>query len=293
MKKTFANKGVATIEELRAKRRRAVGRGKAVDELYRRGDGVDDELGGGAGLEEAARKLNLPLGKVAKVSAAGAAPDGLQVKGLPRAADFLSTAFSLSSGETSLVTEAKDNSYFVVRVDGITPATLRPLAEVRDQVASDWRAARRSEIARERAGEAAKRINEGVEIAAVAKQMGAKLLASAAMRRDGNGAGPAFSPLVVSDLFRLDVGKAASGPTTTGDGYVVAKLSNIIVPDPADDKAAIAKLREKLRNSIASDITVAYRRYLEKRYPVTIDKAARSEERRVGKECRSRWSPYH
>ena len=26
---------------------------------------------------------------------------------------------------------------------------------------------------------------------------------------------------------------------------------------------------------------------------VTIDKSFRSEERRVGKECRSRWSPYH
>ena len=25
----------------------------------------------------------------------------------------------------------------------------------------------------------------------------------------------------------------------------------------------------------------------------TVDKAVRSEERRVGKECRSRWSPYH
>src|SRR2546430_13979178 len=25
----------------------------------------------------------------------------------------------------------------------------------------------------------------------------------------------------------------------------------------------------------------------------TVDEAARSEERRVGKECRSRWSPYH
>ena len=24
-----------------------------------------------------------------------------------------------------------------------------------------------------------------------------------------------------------------------------------------------------------------------------VDRAARSEERRVGKECRSRWSPYH
>ena len=27
--------------------------------------------------------------------------------------------------------------------------------------------------------------------------------------------------------------------------------------------------------------------------PATTDPAARSEERRVGKECRSRWSPYH
>ena len=27
--------------------------------------------------------------------------------------------------------------------------------------------------------------------------------------------------------------------------------------------------------------------------PVTLSGAARSEERRVGKECRSRWSPYH
>ena len=27
--------------------------------------------------------------------------------------------------------------------------------------------------------------------------------------------------------------------------------------------------------------------------PVCLGKATRSEERRVGKECRSRWSPYH
>ena len=27
--------------------------------------------------------------------------------------------------------------------------------------------------------------------------------------------------------------------------------------------------------------------------PTTVDKKTRSEERRVGKECRSRWSPYH
>src|SRR3712207_9526245 len=30
-----------------------------------------------------------------------------------------------------------------------------------------------------------------------------------------------------------------------------------------------------------------------RRQPVSIDVWVRSEERRVGKECRSRWSPYH
>ena len=28
-------------------------------------------------------------------------------------------------------------------------------------------------------------------------------------------------------------------------------------------------------------------------YPITPSSTMRSEERRVGKECRSRWSPYH
>src|SRR2546427_12719890 len=39
--------------------------------------------------------------------------------------------------------------------------------------------------------------------------------------------------------------------------------------------------------------TVSYRSKLTavKRYPISIE--WRSEERRVGKECRSRWSPYH
>ena len=32
---------------------------------------------------------------------------------------------------------------------------------------------------------------------------------------------------------------------------------------------------------------------LNKHYPIKLFEMGRSEERRVGKECRSRWSPYH
>ena len=32
---------------------------------------------------------------------------------------------------------------------------------------------------------------------------------------------------------------------------------------------------------------------IQQSYPFTVETMPRSEERRVGKECRSRWSPYH
>ena len=40
-------------------------------------------------------------------------------------------------------------------------------------------------------------------------------------------------------------------------------------------------------------ITVAYKLYTMEDGEKELFEEARSEERRVGKECRSRWSPYH
>ena len=42
-----------------------------------------------------------------------------------------------------------------------------------------------------------------------------------------------------------------------------------------------------------SDIVKDYLLMELKNAEVTLDEVLRSEERRVGKECRSRWSPYH
>ena len=50
-------------------------------------------------------------------------------------------------------------------------------------------------------------------------------------------------------------------------------------------KAALTRYRKKLN--------VLYLELKASDYTWDHDKADRSEERRVGKECRSRWSPYH
>ena len=58
-----------------------------------------------------------------------------------------------------------------------------------------------------------------------------------------------------------------------------------ISPDSAFSNPAIALIREDLPDPEGPHITTIS--------PSFKDKSIRSEERRVGKECRSRWSPYH
>ena len=86
------------------------------------------------------------------------------------------------------------------------------------------------------------------------------------------------------------VGPPASGKTSWSKEFVKGKSTWIRVN--RDDLRLMCgdywiPSREKLINTL-EEITITSA--LEQGYNVIID---RSEERRVGKECRSRWSPYH
>ena len=58
-----------------------------------------------------------------------------------------------------------------------------------------------------------------------------------------------------------------------------------------DYSSANAYLVAEPTTVYAADNSVISEYYLQNRR--SVDKSSRSEERRVGKECRSRWSPYH
>ncbi len=263
---------VRPFAEVRAELEREIALRGAADALYRMTNALEDGLAGGATLAEAADSLRLRIDRVAAVDAGGNTPQGVPADGLPPAREFLSTAFATPEGVTSLLVESDDGGSFVVRVEEVTPPRLRPLESVRGEVLAAWREAERRKAAAERAAAAAGRINGGEEIAAVAGELAFPLATSEALRRDGDGADAAFSFEVVTALFSLDVGKAASAPARDGGGYVVARLAEIVEADGGGD--GLSELRDALRVGIANDLTAQFGEMLRARYPVEVNQGA-------------------
>ena len=140
----------------------------AIERLADLANDLDDQLGGGAAFEDAARALDLPLLTIEAVDASGRDRAGEQPEGLPAEPNFLRTAFSTPVGEDSLLGELGDGGYFVLRVEGETPPAVRPFEEAKPLVLEAWRAERLDEAAKARADALAARLREGRTPASVA-----------------------------------------------------------------------------------------------------------------------------
>ena len=79
-------------------------------------------------------------------------------------------------------------------------------------------------------------------------------------------------------LFEID------GRALEADGFADAQACSV---EELDERTVAQRTRRRARRSIDQPFDLARGERLRQR------PAARSEERRVGKECRSRWSPYH
>src|SRR2546430_10140774 len=72
-------------------------------------------------------------------------------------------------------------------------------------------------------------------------------------------------------------------------GYAISLLQGILKQEPQ-----FLTGRQLLRRAEVAKQKAGKKRFFNiSTAPIAIMKAQRSEERRVGKECRSRWSPYH
>jgi peptidyl-prolyl cis-trans isomerase D len=242
----------------------------AGDEAYEYATKVEDALANGLKLEDAAARSGVPAVKIAAIDPRGRTPAGQSVPTFEGAAEVLTAAFETASGRETQLIEGRDNTWFIVRVDGITPSALRPLAEVRNDAIALWQAEKREAAAKARAEQILASVKSGRTLEAAAAPFNLKPTAiPPTLRATNYDPRAAVPPEVNAQLFSIAVGETAVVPGR--DGVHVVRLGQVVPADPAADSATVDQLRAQLQQQIAGDLIGEFADALRQRYGVTIN----------------------
>lgn len=263
---------IQTIEETRTALTADLAQEKAVDSMFALANQLEDLLGGGATLEEAAGQLSLRLVKIDTIDASGRDRYGKPVDEMPGGGTFLQSAFDTQEGSESTLMETGSDGYFILRVDGVTSPALKPLDEVRVEVISAWKDQQQSKAANKKAEEVLQRLKDGEDIVALAAGMGLEVTTTAPFER---AAGPGKDNLpasLIAELFKVTPRQAAMARGS--GGYVVARLKEIQDLNPAADTAGLKAVKEQMTQSVSSDLLAQLGSALRQRFPVSINRRA-------------------
>lgn len=266
---------VAAFADVRGQIEKDLRREKALDSLSDVATKLEDALGGGATLEEAASRFSLKLLKLPAVDAQGRDANGRPIADLPHSDQFLDVAFHTDASIESPLTEVPNDGYFLLRVDGVTPPAPRPLASIRAEAIGLWQAERRHEAALDKARHLAERTKAGDSFAAIAAGAGLKVETSKPLTRDpAQGGGMPAS--LVRDLFAADPNEVIVAPQP--GGVALARIVRIVPFDPAASPAVNDADRRRVAQALANDIAEQYVAALNASIGVKLDKSQLSSE---------------
>ncbi|HEU5048038.1 MAG TPA: peptidyl-prolyl cis-trans isomerase [Rickettsiales bacterium] len=251
------------IQEIRAE--------KAGDTVSHMAEKLEDAMAGGMTLEDAAKSIGLNVEKVEQISREGKTEENKPAS-IPAYDNFLETAFTVVEKDHSQAMQGSDGSYFVLRVDNVTPASARPLAQVKDQIVSVLKAQNTQTLLKQAAEDAAEKLRSGKKpnIALFSTPSGS-IKRSSLTTADGN---TKLSPALVKELFTLAPhGYTHAYPAENG-AYMIASLSSVI-PAPANpDAKTLEPVRKEVKETLVNDALVNYLTYLRLKYPVSVNNRA-------------------
>ena len=241
---------------------------KAIDSLYQVANGLEDELGGGATLEEAARAHNLPIRTIPTIDRNGNA-NGARVEGVP-AGNFLQVAFDTLEGQDSQLSETGSDGYYIVRVDLVTSPMLRPLASIRNDVIKAWQDEQQALDAKKLADELIAKLKAGNQLETLAEDLGLTVTISEPFTRRSNASG--LPPGLVSSLFKSSVGDASEA--VANGAHIVARLQNVIEVNTVAEKKKLDELGQQITQAMRSDLLGQLSSGLRQSYPVSVNSAS-------------------
>jgi peptidyl-prolyl cis-trans isomerase D len=265
---------IQTFEEAKPKLEAQLTHNEAVDRIYKIANRVDDALAGGMTLEDAAAKFGLKKTEIAAADVGDHDPEGNPVALPTSAVEVLKLVFATNEGQTSRVAEGRDGAIFMVRVSKVTPPTIKPLGEVKDQAVAAWQGDKRREKVAKTAEELAAAVKGDVRLASVAAEKGFKVTTSPPLLRRPSGVDAKLQttpPVVVAKLFEAKPGEVVTA--TDAAGSYVAQLAEVQTEENPS-KSAMADLSLDLNQGMQTDIAAEYAEALRARFPVEVKREA-------------------
>ena len=247
----------ATFEDVRAQLEVELSEDRARRVIDSSSEDINDLLAGGATLEDLAAETDMELGTISIT------PDTQD--GIAAYEAFRAAAATVEEGDFLVLDNLADGGIFSLRLDGITPPTLQPFEEVRDEVASAWNAERKQQAIMERAEEIAGTIEPLTDFAAIG--LDAKVEENLTRRSFIEGTPPGF----MVEVFEMDI--ATTQVIENTDGAIIVRLDGIL-PPREDDPAVVAERQQILATTaagIAQDMFEAYGNEVQSRTDIVLD----------------------
>jgi peptidyl-prolyl cis-trans isomerase D len=213
----------------------------------------EDARSGGADIAAAAKKVGMKVGHIKSVDKASLSPTGEKIAELPADPEFLTTAFAAEVGEDNDPVSAKSGAYYALKVNGVTPAKLKPLDDVRAEALAAWTAEEKSKALAVKAVELAAQAQKDGNLAAVAKTLKVSVQQSPALFRSTNDT--TFSADLITKLFEAAPGAIVQAPQGTGGNYIIARITGIVHPENKGTEQIYATGRGQISQQAAIDLS--------------------------------------
>ena len=260
---------IKTFDEVRQEIRDALAADRAKDQLFKLTTDFEDARGAGATLEEAAKKFNLKLVKLAAVDRTGKNDAGQTIENIPVGAEFIARVFSTESGVESELQETEDSVYYEFRVDSVKPAAKKPFESVRGEVLAMWRAEQQQQRLQAVADGLVKRGNGGEAMSQIASSLGVAALKSDPLPRYP--ATTVFSQDALKALFDAKIGGFFSGPVIDGKSILVARVDSSVQKAEAAGGSEAGMYDELLNQAFVGDIAQQFTNGVRREYPPQLD----------------------
>ncbi len=234
-----------SFSEVQKQLREELQRQQSEDRFYELAERMDDlALENPGSLDPVAEQLGLEVRHADSITRSGGEPFGFQQALIDAAFD----PAVLEDGENSSVVELDDGHAVVLRVAEHHPPEVRPLEEVRDQIAADLRLQKAAELARETGQAFLQKARAGASMKQLATEFGVELQEDQVITR----ATDQLSPDLVAAIFRTRLPSAdnavVDGLEMGDGGYAVFVLQRV---EPGKPEALARELRDQQKARMA------------------------------------------